>query len=114
MRHRKAEAVAARDDDVPILWHCRIQFLDNRTRVERARGRRIGLGVRVLGGRGDLRGDLVAAPAPTADALFLEPAYDRLGSRLGVGLDMKIGGSPPCHNPRGWVSIRTTLALGKR
>src|SRR5438105_14671075 len=42
MRHRKAEAVAAGDDDVPILWHCRIQFLDNRTRVERARGRRIG------------------------------------------------------------------------
>jgi len=30
---------------------------------------------------------------PTADALFLEPAYDRLGGRLGVGLDMKVGGS---------------------
>src|SRR5258708_16085831 len=50
MRHRKAEAVAAGDDDVPILWHCRIQFLDNRTRVERARGRRIGFGAQCLTG----------------------------------------------------------------
>src|SRR6202011_3686788 len=76
MRHRKAEAMAAGDDDVPILWHCRVQLLDYWPRVERAGGRRIGLGVRVLRGRGDLRGDLVAAPAATTDTLFLEPAYD--------------------------------------
>src|ERR1700746_2510037 len=99
MCHRKAEAMAASDDDVPILWHCRIQFLDNRARVEGAGGRRTGLGVRVLGSRGNLRGDLVAAPAPTADALFLEPAYDRLGARLGVGLNMKVGGSQPLPQP---------------
>src|ERR1700730_15215795 len=99
MRHRKAEAMAAGDDDVPILWHCRVQLLNYRPRVERAGGRRIGLTVRVVGGRGNLRGDLVAAPALTADALFLEPAYDRLGGRLGVSLDMKVSGSQPLPQP---------------
>src|SRR6202022_4851119 len=99
MRHRKAEAMAAGDDDVPILWHCRVQVFNSRPRVERAGGRRIGLSVRVLRGRGDLRGDLVAAPALTADALFLEAAYDRLGGRLGAGPDMKVGGSQPLPQP---------------
>src|SRR5438128_4790431 len=63
------------------------------------RGLAYRLGVRVLGGCGDLRGDLVAAPAPTADAPFLEPAHNRLGGRLGVGLDMKVGGSQPLPQP---------------
>jgi hypothetical protein len=86
MRHRKAEAMATGDHDVPILRRCRVQLLNDQVRVERAGGQRIGLGVQVLGGRGNLRGDLVAAPASTPDALFLEPAYDRLSGRLGVGL----------------------------
>src|SRR6202011_4506801 len=76
MRHRKAEAMATGDDDVPILWHCRVQLPDDWPRVQRAGGRRIGLWVRVVGGRGNLGGNLVAAPAPTADTLFLEPAHD--------------------------------------
>src|ERR1700730_18474879 len=49
VRHRKAEAVAAGDDDVPILRHCRVQLFDDRPRVESAGSRRIGLGIRFSG-----------------------------------------------------------------
>src|ERR1700751_189949 len=91
--------MAAGDNDIPILRHCRVQLFDNRPRVERAGGWRIGLGVRVLGGCGDLLCDLVAAPAAAADALFPESAHNRFGSRPGVGLDMKVGGSPPLPQP---------------
>jgi len=36
MCHRKAEAMAAGDDDVPILGHRRIEFLDHWTRMTRS------------------------------------------------------------------------------
>ena len=103
----------AGDDDVPILRYGRVQFLDNRTRVERAGSRRIGLGVRVLGGRGNLRGNLVTAPAATADAPFLEPAHNRLGGGLGIGLDMKVGGSQPLPQPARLGVDTYHLGVGK-
>src|SRR5690348_9995005 len=84
VRHRTAEAMAAGDDDVPILRHCRVQLFDDRPRVERAGGRLIRLEVRILGSRRNLRSDLVAAPAAAADPLFLGSAHNRLGSRLGI------------------------------
>src|SRR5215471_4398289 len=95
MRHRKTEAMAAGDDDVPVLWHCSVQFFDDAPRVERAGRWRIRLGVRVLGGRRNPLGNFVAAPAATADALFLHPADNRLGGCLGVGLYVKVGSSQP-------------------
>src|SRR5260370_31746885 len=90
VRHREAEGMAAGDDYVPILRHCRVQLLDDRPRIERARGRRVRLGVRVLGSGSNLCSDLVAAPASTADAPFFEPAHNRLGGGFSVGLDMKV------------------------
>src|SRR5207302_4815676 len=54
---------------------------------------------RRLGRRGNLRRDLVPAPAAMVDAPFLQPAYNRLGRGLGVGLDMKVGGPEPLPEP---------------
>ena len=59
-----------------------------------------GVGVYGLGsGLSAVVAIFVAAPAATANALFLEPGHDRLDGRLGVGLDMKVGGSQPLPQP---------------
>src|SRR5580704_4312074 len=104
----------AGDDDVPIFRHCRVQLFDYWPRVERAGGRRIGLGVWVLGGRGNLRGDLITSPAATAYALFLEPAHNSLGSRPSIGLDVKVGSSQPLPQPARLGVDTYHLGVGKK
>jgi hypothetical protein len=114
VRHRKAEAVPAGDDDVPVLRDRRVEFLDDRARIDRSRRRVYGFG----------SGFSAVAAIFEAISLLRQPwrripfsrsrATIASAAALASAWTWRSAVRSPCHNPRGWVSIRTTLAFGNR